>query len=111
MRPAIGAEEERAVVETLRRRALYRYDASPSTVARLEGEFSRRIGVAHALAVNSGTSALVCALVGLGIAPGDEVIVPAYTWVAVPNAVALLGAIPIVAEIDDSLTLDPADVE
>jgi dTDP-4-amino-4,6-dideoxygalactose transaminase len=61
--------------------------------------------------VTSGTGALICSLAGLGIGPGDEVIVPAYTFMATPAAVVAVGAIPIIAEIDESLMLDPADVE
>ncbi len=99
------------MLAALRRKCLYRYDVSPSVVSEVEREFAARAGVPHALAVNSGTSALICALTGLGIGPGDEVIVPAYTWIAVPNAVVAVGAVPIIAEIDDSLTLDPSDVE
>ena len=59
--------------------------------------------------MNSGTSALVCGLAGLEIGPGDEVIVPAYTWVSTLTAVMAVGAVPVVAEVDESLTLDPAD--
>ena len=82
-----------------------------SRVAALEDSFAKRTGTAHAVAVNSGTSALVSALAALEIGPGDEVIVPAYTWYSTVSAVLAVGAVPIVAEVDDSLTLDPADVE
>jgi dTDP-4-amino-4,6-dideoxygalactose transaminase len=54
---------------------------------------------------------LLCGLVGLGIGPGDEVIVPAFTWIASASAVVAAGAVPVVAEVDESLTLDPADLE
>ena len=63
------------------------------------------------MAVNSGTSALMAGLAAFGLGPGDEVIVPAYTWIATANAVVLHGATPVIAEVDDSLTLDPADVQ
>ncbi len=71
------------------------------------------MGTDYALAVNSGTSALVCALIAVGVGGpgGDEVIIPAYTWVATAAAVVLVNAIPVLAEIDSSLTLDPLDVE
>src|SRR5437899_7208412 len=69
------------------------------------------MGSAHALAVNAGSSALICGLIGAGVGRGDEVIVPAYTWNATANAVLATGALPVLAEVDDSLTLDPADVE
>src|SRR5205823_4271689 len=56
-------------------------------------------------------SALICGLVGLGVGPGDEVIVPAYTYIATAAAVVAVGAVPVIAEIDESLGLDPADFE
>ena len=65
----------------------------------------------YGVAVTSGTAALMCGLVGLGVGPGDEVIVPAYTWIASASAVVAVGAVPVVAEVDESLTLDPLDVE
>src|SRR5262249_4862004 len=68
------------------------------------------VGVGHALMVNPGTSAIVCALHGLGIGPGDEVIVPAYTYISTAAAVVGAGAGPVIAQIDESLGLDPADV-
>ena len=69
------------------------------------------VGSKFALMVNSGTSALVCCLAGLGVGIGDEVIVQGYTYIATASACIDVGAIPIVAEIDDSLSLDPDDVE
>jgi dTDP-4-amino-4,6-dideoxygalactose transaminase len=108
-----AAEAARDVVRSKR---LFRYGGvSPSLlersrVSRLERRFADTVGVEHALAVNSGTSALVCGLVGLGVGPGDEVIVPAYTWFSTATAVLAVGAVPVVAEVDASLTLDPDDV-
>ena len=69
------------------------------------------MGAKHALCVNAGSSALICGLIGAGVGQGDEVIVPAYTWNATPNAVIAVGAVPVLAEVDESLTLDPDDVE
>jgi len=116
----VAEDEEAAAVEAVREvirsKRLFRfYGVSPSLrgskTRELENAFTRRMDTAHALAVNSGTSALVCALVGLEIGPGDEVVVPAYTWISTANAVLAVGAVPVVAEVDDSLTIDPADVE
>ena len=101
-----------AVRDVMRSRRLFRHGgvtANPlerSRVAALERAFARTIGSGHALAVNSGTSALVCALAGLEVGEGDEVIVPGYTWVSTLTAVMALGAVPVVAEVDESLTLD-----
>lgn len=77
--------------------------------------FRRRIkkktGANHALFVASGTAALACCLSAYEIGPGDEVIVPAYTYIATAAAVVDVGAVPVIAEIDESLGLDPSDVE
>ena len=111
---AIGEEEERAVVEVIRRKRLYRFygpDEGPSRAAEFEDAFARHMGVQYARAVSSGTAALICALVGAGVGPGDEVIVPAFTWISTPASAVMVGAIPVMAEVDESLTLDPADVE
>ena len=115
----IGEAEEQeaveAVREVIRSKRLFRYGGvsgnpfEASRVARLERSFAATMGADQALALNSGTSALVCGLVGLGIGPGDEVIVPAYTWFSTASAVVAVGATPVVAEVDDSLTLDPDD--
>jgi dTDP-4-amino-4,6-dideoxygalactose transaminase len=109
----IGAEEEAAVLEVLRNKRLFRYygpNPGPSQVEELERAFATHMGARRALAVTSGTAALICGLQGIGVGPGDEVIVPAYTWIASASAVAAVGGIPIPAEVNESLTLDPADV-
>ena len=111
---AIDEEEEAAVLEVLRAKRLFRYygpNAGPSKVAELEQTFAAKKGIRYAQAVTSGTAALICSLQGVGVGPGDEVIVPAYTWIATATAVLAVGAVPIIAEVDESLLLDPADVE
>jgi 8-amino-3,8-dideoxy-alpha-D-manno-octulosonate transaminase len=93
---------------------LFRYygvGEGPDEVASFEREFASHFGAKHALMVNAGSSALICALIGAGVGEGDEVIVPAYTWNATPNAVVATRALPVLAEVDESLTLDPEDVE
>ena len=110
----IGQEEEDAVVEVIRSKRLFRYygpNPGPSKVADLEKAFAAHMGTTFGLAVTSGTGALICSLTGIGIGPGDEVIVPAYTWIASASAVFAVGGVPIPAEVDESLTLDAADVE
>lgn len=109
----IGAEEEAAVLDALRGKRLFRYygpERGASRVEELEAAFAAHVGATHALAVTSGTAALMGALVGLGIGPGDEVIVPAYTWIATASAVFAMGAAPVIADVDESLTLDPESV-
>ncbi len=75
-----------------------------------EKEYAKYIGTKYALAVSSGTAALHIALKALGVRKGDEVIIPAYAWVSCPAAVVACGAKPVIAEVDESLTLDPEDV-
>lgn len=100
-----------ATVRVLGRGELGRYTANgTSEVTRLERELRDVVGVRHALAVNSGTSALVAALVGAGVGPGDEVLVPAYTWVSTAAAPLAVGAVPVLVEVDRSLTMDPVDL-
>src|SRR5688500_4629367 len=107
----IDAAEEAAVLDVLRRKAVFRWqDAEQSYVARFEAAVAQRTGSKFALALNSGTGALITALTAAGIGPGDEVIVPGYTFIASAAAVIQCGAVPVIAEIDDTLTLDPEDV-
>ena len=81
-------------------------------VAELEAEVARACEVEHAVAVSSGTAALHLALLALGIRPGDEVVVPAYTFPATANVVALVGARPVLVDVDpETMNVDPAKVE
>ncbi len=108
----LGEEEKARVLKVLKKKRVFRYfplGLETSECSALENEYRSFLNTKHALAVNSGTSALVCALVACGVGPGDEVIIPAYTWVATAAAVAMLGAVPVLCEIDESLTLDPQD--
>ena len=105
----IGGEEIDIVTDLLRRQQLFRYSENSETSA-FEKEAAEVLGVEFAVMVNSGTSALICALIGVGVGPGDEVIIPGYTYISTASAVVAVGAVPVIAEIDDSLGLDPADV-
>jgi 8-amino-3,8-dideoxy-alpha-D-manno-octulosonate transaminase len=87
------------------------YNPRPSKVDAAERALADLTGVRHCLAVNSCTSALVCAYRALGIGAGDEVIVPAYTFIASAATVVACNAIPVIVEVDDSLSLDPAAAE
>ena len=109
----IGREEEDAVLDVLRSKRLFRYygpGKSSSRVEALEHAIEGVIGVSHCVAVSAGMAAIMAGLAAVGVGPGDEVIVPSYTWIASPAAVIALGGVPVIAEIDESLTLDPADV-
>jgi dTDP-4-amino-4,6-dideoxygalactose transaminase len=80
-------------------------------VDQFEAEFARFIGTEYAVAVGSGTGALHTAMAALGVGPGQEVIVPAYFWVSIAAAIVNLGAIPVLADIDQTFCLDPVDVQ
>jgi len=105
-------EETEAAVRVLRSKSLFRYYGidPQNEVASFEDDFANYLQVDHVLAVSSGTAALHTALSTLKIGPGQEVIIPAYMWVSVVAAVVNLGAIPVLADINDTFTLDPADV-
>lgn len=109
----IDQEEINAVLEILKSQSLYRFYGPKflNFTGKFEKEFREYVGVKYALAVSSGTAALHTALVGLGIGHGDEVILPTYGWVACPDSIFASGATPVLANIDESLTLDPVDVE
>jgi len=113
----IGAEEEANVLEVVRSGKLFRYiyDAEPADQGKMTGTLERELAALHgtrfALALTSGTAALHVSLMALGVGPGDEVIVPAWSWISCYTTVALLGAKPILAEIDESFCLDPEEID
>ncbi len=106
-------EEINAALRVLRSRSPFRYYGVDlqGEVQAFETEFAAFLGVSHCLATNSGTGALHTALAALGVGPGQEVIVPAYLWVSVVAAVVNLGAIPVLADIDDTFCMDAASLE
>jgi len=112
----IGQEERDAVLAVVESGHLFRYGrpddpAFKRAVYTFEQELAALCGVKHALATTSGSASLVASLLALGLSPGDEVIVPAYTFVATYSSIIFTGAVPVLAEIDESLNLDPGDVE
>jgi dTDP-4-amino-4,6-dideoxygalactose transaminase len=107
-RPLIGDEERDAVDRVLRSGMV----AQGPEVAAFESEFSELVDGRRCVAVNSGTSALHLAFLAAGIGPGDEVVVPSFTFAATANSVALSGATPVFADIEPNhFNLDPAAVE
>ena len=110
----IGQEEKDQLMEVIDNKYLFRYygpENSPSKVKEFENRFSAKFEVKHALAVTSCTSALITALVACGVGPGNEVIVPGYTFFASCASIVSAKAIPVIAEVDETLTLDIRDIE
>jgi dTDP-4-amino-4,6-dideoxygalactose transaminase len=108
--PDIREEDREAVLRVLERGVLC--GAYAPEISALEVEWAEYVGVTHCLALNSGTAALHCACAAVGLEPGDEVIVPAFTFVASAMAVAHHGAVPVFCDIDpNTFNLDPHQIE
>lgn len=103
--------EKREILEVLDSRKPFRWWKSGSKALEFEKAYAAHIGVKYAIGVTSGTTALSAALAALEIGPGDEVILPAWTWYADYDTVVLAGALPVFAEVDSSLNIDPTDIE
>jgi dTDP-4-amino-4,6-dideoxygalactose transaminase len=107
----LGFREWFSAGKAIARNDLLRNSGQGQFCQRFEKRLSDMTGATHALTVNSGTSALTVALAALGVGPGDEVLVPAYTWMSSAAAAVHVGAVPILVEINETLTMDPADIE
>ena len=111
-----GEEEKKEILDVLDTGVLFRYEFLEQRkgifkVAEFEKRFASYCGVKYAQAVSSGSAALRVALAGLGISPGDEVITQGFTFVATWEAILEAGAVPVFTEVDESLTMDPQDLE
>ncbi len=109
-------QEIEALAEVIRRKVVHRYAFQAERggrylVEEFEQAVAQRFGVKRAHAVSSGSAALLVAMRAFGLGPGDEVITTPFTFVASVEAVLECGAIPVLAEIDESLNLDPSSVE
>jgi 8-amino-3,8-dideoxy-alpha-D-manno-octulosonate transaminase len=109
----VGHEELELVTEVIKTKSLFRHygPGSPHMVEDFENEAARFFGVRYALATATGSGSYSCALAGLGIGPGDEVIIPSFGWYTDFTAVAMSGALPVFADVDESLNLDPEAFE
>ncbi len=107
----VGENEVEAFRRALLSRDFFKINGAGREVYKFEEEWKAMTGAEYALTMTSGFAALSSALIGMGIGPGDEVIVPAYTYIASALAVTAVGAIPVIAEVDETLTLSPVDVE
>ena len=106
----IGEEELQELRKVIESGQIFRYGIG-NQCSRFEERYAERLGVKHCVQTASGTNSLTAALIGAGIGPGDEVIVPACTYMASPISVIAAGAIPVVVDIDKSVTLDPTAVK
>ncbi|MCC7209822.1 MAG: aminotransferase class I/II-fold pyridoxal phosphate-dependent enzyme, partial [Anaerolineae bacterium] len=109
----MGEDELQHVANVLTARSPFRFYGHDVQhyADKVEDFFRRYLGREHALLVNSGTAALSIAMAAAEIGPGDEVLVPGYCWVACFSAIVRAGAIPRLVDVDESFTMDPADLE
>lgn len=108
--PEFGQEEEQALLRALRSGVWGSIDGT--FVKELELEFAALQGARHGISCVNGTMALSVALKALGIGPGDEVIVPPYTFIATASAALMIGAIPVFVDVElDTLLIDPAQID
>jgi len=112
----IGDEERKEVLDVLESGYLFRYGseddpAFKAKCATFEKEFAKMIGVPYAVATSSGTGSILASLAALGIGADDEVIVPGYTYISSISSIMIANAVPVLCEVDESLTMDPDDVE
>ena len=106
-------EQERGeLTEAYDSHSLFRFygPTKPRKVATFEKELAVTMGAKYALAVTSGTAALHCSLAAIGVGPGEEVILPAWTWHSCYMAILMTGALPVFAEVDESFSMDPKDL-
>jgi dTDP-4-amino-4,6-dideoxygalactose transaminase len=105
-----GQEEIDAVARVIRSNALFRYGIGQEC-DRFEARYAKYLGVKHFALSASGSNALAAAMVAVGLGPGDEVLIPAHTYMATATSVLAVGAIPVIVDIDESITIDPKALE
>jgi dTDP-4-amino-4,6-dideoxygalactose transaminase len=106
----VGQEEIDAVTRVIRSQALFRYGVG-NECDRFEARYAEYLGVKHFALAASGSNALAAAMTAVGLGPGDEVIIPAHTYMATATSVLSVGAIPLIVDIDDTITIDPRAIE
>jgi dTDP-4-amino-4,6-dideoxygalactose transaminase len=107
---AVGEEEIEAIARLVRGGELFRYHEG-GECERFEKRYAEFLGVDHVALAASGTNALTAAIIALGLGPGDEVLVPAHTYMATALAVLAAGAIPVIVDVDESITIDPVAMD
>jgi len=106
----IGDKEIDAIAEAIRGGDIFRYEIGHQCET-FERRYAEYLDVKHAHMTASGTNALTAALIAMGIGPGDEVLIPSHTYIATPLSVVASGAIPVVVDINETLTIDPDVVD
>jgi dTDP-4-amino-4,6-dideoxygalactose transaminase len=106
----VGEEEIAAIAKVLREGTLFRYGIG-GECDRFEQRYAKYLGVKHFALCASGSNALAAALIALGLGPGDEVLVPSHTYMATATSVIAVGAIPVIVDIDESITISPKAIE
>jgi dTDP-4-amino-4,6-dideoxygalactose transaminase len=105
-----GDEEIEAIAAAIRSKALFRYGVG-NQCERFEQRYAGYLGVKHFALAASGSNALAAAMTAVGLGPGDEVLIPAHTYMASATSVLAAGAIPVIVDIDESVTIDPRALE
>src|SRR5580658_7920820 len=105
-----GEAEVEALARVVRSGELFRYGVGHEC-DRFEQRYADYLGVKHFALAASGSQALAAAMTAVGLGPGDEVIIPAHTYMATATSVLTAGAIPIIVDIDESVTIDPKAIE
>src|SRR5687768_537162 len=105
-----GQEEIDAIARVIRSQALFRYGIGDEC-DRFEQRYARYLGAKHFALAASGSNALAAAMIAVGLGPGDEVLIPAHTYMATATAVLTTGAIPVIVDVDESVTIDTNAIE
>ena len=106
----VGDEEAAAIAAAIRNKALFRYGVG-NECDRFEQRYAAYLGVKHFALAASGSNALAAAMTAVGLGPGDEVLIPAHTYMATATSVLAAGAIPVIVDIDETITIDPKAIE
>lgn len=107
----VGQEEINELKKVIETKEFFKINDVLQEARIVEDKLKKIFNVTHPIFMTSGHAALTSALVALGVGPGDQVIVPAYTYIATAVAVVAAGAIPVIAEVDKTLTISPEDIE
>ena len=107
----IGQEEINELIKVIESRDMFKINSGLQESKQVEAILSEKMGTTYPIFMTSGHAALLSALTAMGVGPGDEVIVPAYTYISTAMAVVGAGAMPVIAEVDETLTISPEDIK